>query len=153
MNNSTLATLITLVGLTTSSQAVLVASFSFEGTGTVATDSSGAGNDGTIAGGATRVPGILGQAISLDGIDDTIRLHDNTFAGNTTITSIAAWVYGGVDNPERSTFFWGAGATDGTNRQQQVHLPWENGVSYWRAPGGQISYTADASVVAGSWNH
>ncbi|MGJ8697536.1 MAG: LamG domain-containing protein [Verrucomicrobiaceae bacterium] len=157
MNNLKLASsLFAAIGMTTASQAALVASFSFEeGSGTVAIDSSGSGNDGTIAGGATWAPGILGSAISLDGIDDTIRLNDNTFAGNTTITSISAWVFGGVDNPERSTFFWGSNVTTGggTGRQQQIHLPWENGISYWRAPSGQIAYTADAGVVAGSWNH
>lgn len=133
-------------------QGALVAEFTFEeGSGTVAVDSSGNSLDGTIAGGATWVAGYQGTALNLGGVDGTVRLADATFATNPTVTSLSAWVLGGASNPARSTFFWGAGNLDGTGRQMQVHLPWENGTTYWRAPGGQIAVTA--GVDSGTWNH
>ena len=48
--------------------------WSFDGGGNsvTAVDLSGNGNDGTINGGASRVPGIFGDAISLDGSDDYV---------------------------------------------------------------------------------
>ena len=135
-------------------QGALVAEFTFEeGTGTTAGDSSGNSLDGAIFGGATWVAGYQGTALNLGGVDGTLRLADATFATNPTITSVSAWVLGGDNNPARTTFFWGAQNVDGTGRQMQVHLPWENGTTYWRAPSGQIAYNADASVVSGSWNH
>lgn len=140
---------------TFAAQGALVAEFTFEeGSGTTAVDSSGNSLDGTISGGVTWVAGYQGTALNLGGVDGTVRLADATFATNPTVTSLSAWVLGGPANPGRTTFFWGAENLDGTGRQMQVHLPWENGTSYWRAPSGQIAFdTVGAGVASGSWNH
>ena len=66
-----------------------------EGTGTVI-DSSGNGHDGTIFGGATFVPGILGEALEFDGNNDHVNIDgyqgivgDGT---NTPAFSVTAWI-------------------------------------------------------------
>jgi hypothetical protein len=63
-----------------------------EGTGTIAHDSSGNNNDGTIYG-ATWTSGKYGNALQFDGIDDSVRIPDSAFlniAGDKI--SITAWV-------------------------------------------------------------
>jgi len=56
----------------------LVGYWSFnEGSGTIAHDYSGNGNDGTINGGATWVAGISGYALSFDGFNDYLDLKKN----------------------------------------------------------------------------
>ncbi|MDB0057001.1 PEP-CTERM sorting domain-containing protein [Akkermansiaceae bacterium] len=136
-------------------QGALVAEYNFEeGSGTTAVDSSGNSLNGVINGGATWVSGFNGgTALNLDGVDDFVALHANTFAGMGSTVSISAWVLGGPSNPKRSTFFWGAQNADGTGRQLQVHLPWENGQAYWRAPGGQVGVVLTAAQTSGTWNH
>lgn len=52
---------------------------------------TGATNDGTLNGSATYVPGKLGSAISLDGLDDYIAAGTGPISGNTTRT-VSAWV-------------------------------------------------------------
>jgi hypothetical protein len=59
-----------------------------EGSGNVAEDSSGKGNNGTIHGGAEWVSGKFGKALSLDGSDDYVEIaHDDSLmVGKHTIT-------------------------------------------------------------------
>jgi len=63
-----------------------------EGSGSIAHDSSGNGNDGTIYG-ATWTPGKFGYALGFDGIDDFVKVTSppNLPAGNSART-ITAWV-------------------------------------------------------------
>lgn len=58
-----------------SSDAVLVLRFD-EGSGTIAKDESGYGNDGTIYG-ATWIDGISGKALAFDGVDDYVEIPDD----------------------------------------------------------------------------
>ena len=55
------------------------------------TDDSGNGNSGTPIGNPTFVSGQIGQAISLNGVDERVKFPDNTFNGNDEGT-VAAWV-------------------------------------------------------------
>jgi len=75
----------------------LVAEYHFNGD---ATDSSGNGNNGVING-ATFVPGVSGQALSFDGVDDFIRagdILDSTFTGANSRFTIGAWIKPGAVN-------------------------------------------------------
>ena len=72
------------------SDEVLVLHFD-EGSGTIARDSSGYGNDGTIYG-ATWVDGKYGEALSFDGIDDYIEVPDSDSLDITDAITIEAWV-------------------------------------------------------------
>ncbi|MDO8650307.1 MAG: LamG domain-containing protein, partial [Candidatus Berkelbacteria bacterium] len=58
-----------------------------EGSGSIANDSSGYGNNGTIYG-ATRVAGILGSALSFDGVDDYVEAPVLT----PSYVTVEAWI-------------------------------------------------------------
>lgn len=62
-----------------------------EGTGTTAGDTSGYGNHGTISG-ATWIGGVVGNALSFDGVDDVVVVpHHSVF--NIQSFTIIAWVF------------------------------------------------------------
>jgi hypothetical protein len=63
-----------------------------EGSGTVAGDSSGNGNSGTING-ATWGTGIYGQALSFDGATNYVTVPNNANLHFVTPFSISAWIY------------------------------------------------------------
>jgi len=67
-----------------------------ESTGTIAYDSSGRGNDGTLKPDAVNRPqwvtGINESALSFDGIDDYVEVPDDTTLDLTDAISIEAWI-------------------------------------------------------------
>ena len=70
----------------------LVAAYSFdEGSGTVAADASGTGNNGTVTGATWTAAGKNGGALSFDGVNDLVSRADNATLDVTRIT-IEAWV-------------------------------------------------------------
>ena len=72
----------------------LVAAYGFEETsGTTAADASGAGNNGTIGGGAVRTAaGKIGRAIDFDGVNDLVSVPDANSLDLTTGMTLEAWV-------------------------------------------------------------
>jgi hypothetical protein len=62
-----------------------------EGAGTVANDSSGNGNNGTITG-ASWVAGRYGNALSFNGIDNYVQVPDSSSLHITTALTITAWI-------------------------------------------------------------
>jgi hypothetical protein len=73
-----------------STDAVLVMHFD-EGSGTIAKDDSGYGNDGTIYG-AKWVDGKYGKALSFDGVDDYLEVPDSDILDSgTSDFSISLW--------------------------------------------------------------
>ena len=67
-----------------SAQEGLVQWFTFEGSGDIAKDESGNGNDGTIVG-ATRVPGRFGKGISIGQKDEYVEIAGAVLQSATTI--------------------------------------------------------------------
>ena len=59
-------------------------------------DSSGNDNFGTITGG-TLVPGKTGNALNFDGIDDRVKIAENTNLNNLGAITMSAWIYPRVD--------------------------------------------------------
>ena len=78
------------------SQTGLVGYWNFdEGTGTIAHDSSGNNNHGTLMNGPTWVDGKIGKALYFDGTDDYIRIEDSATISSPSVTSaitVMAWV-------------------------------------------------------------
>lgn len=72
----------------TATDAVLILHFD-EGSGTIAKDASGHGNDGTIHG-ATWTTGISGKALSFDGVDDYVDCGDIPLSGASELT-VECW--------------------------------------------------------------
>ena len=77
---------------------ILVGYWAFnETSGTTAVDSSTNGNDGSLQGNASFAPGIVGNALNLDGTNSWLDIPDQSLAGDFTI---AAWINlrGTIDN-------------------------------------------------------
>jgi len=73
-----------------------IAAYGFdEGTGSVAIDASGNGNDGNISG-AVRVAGRFGWALSLNGVNDLVLVNDTSLLRLTTAMTLEAWVWPGA---------------------------------------------------------
>jgi hypothetical protein len=74
-------------------RADVVAHWAFEeGGGTIAYDSSGYGNHGTVFGGAEFVEGKIGSGLSLDGTDDFVRVPYSQSLGELPEVTLEAWV-------------------------------------------------------------
>ena len=90
LTTETLLLILLFVGVASSDPipAGPIAEYHFNGN---ALDSSGNGNDGTINGGATFVPGKYGQALSFDGVDDYVEIST---LGDPTISdwTLGAWI-------------------------------------------------------------
>jgi hypothetical protein len=63
-----------------------------EGSGAVAYDSSGNGNDGNLTNGPTWTAGKIGGALSFDGVDDHVIAHNFFGIAGTNPRSISAWI-------------------------------------------------------------
>ena len=82
------------VTATVNSLAGLVAALGFEeAAGTVALDSSGGGNAGTINGPTRTASGKYGRAVTFDGINDLVTIADAASLDLTTGMTIEAWVW------------------------------------------------------------
>ena len=69
-----------------------------EGSGNIAKDYSGNGNDGTLVNGPTWTTGKVGGALSFDGVDDYVRVI-NSASINTSLTTVLAFIkYNSVSN-------------------------------------------------------
>jgi regulation of enolase protein 1 (concanavalin A-like superfamily) len=133
----------------------LVGCWSFDdGAGSVATDSSGFGNHGTVEN-ATWVSGADGGALDFNGSTSRVTLPVAAFDSISSEISIAMWVYGDDFQPLEDSVFY---AVDGSNaRVLNIHLPFSNTNVYWDA-GYDSGYdriykTANDSVYKGKWNH
>jgi hypothetical protein len=75
-------------------QGGLVGYWSFdEGSGTIAYDSSGNSNHGTLNNGPVWVDGRFGKALSFDGVDDYVRIEPSSSLDVTSQITVEAWVY------------------------------------------------------------
>ena len=64
-----------------------------EGEGSIAYDSSGNGNDGTLRGDPQWVPGMIDGALEFDGDDDDVEVPDHETLQQWEGFTIAAWIY------------------------------------------------------------
>jgi len=91
-----LVSFVLVLGVAGNASAELVAHWTFdEGSGDIAYDSSGNGNDGTLNGGPVWVVGKIGGALEFDGADDFVSVPDKpyiTFSSSDSYT-LATWVY------------------------------------------------------------
>ncbi len=77
-----------------------------EGSGTVAKDSSGNGNDGTLMNSPAWVDGKYGKALQFDGRDDYADLGTSPSLDLGNIFSISAWFYLNADLPASGSSNW-----------------------------------------------
>ncbi|TSC82175.1 MAG: hypothetical protein G01um101419_662 [Parcubacteria group bacterium Gr01-1014_19] len=73
----------------------LLGLWSFNGkdlSGTTATDRGSGGNNGTLTNGPTVTPGIIGQALNLDGVNDFVSIADHATLDLTGSVTMSAWI-------------------------------------------------------------
>lgn len=135
---------------------------SFEGTGDIAADSSGNGNDGTIVG-ATRVGGLKGQGLALGMADNYVDVPVKLEQKGT----VEFWFKPNWDGSEPLTyrlfdaglgaFFWGIGkgiGTEGGVPDPGLHVD-KFGLFFEDAADADhvVAVPAAGSIVAGKWYH
>jgi hypothetical protein len=124
-----------------------------DGAGTIATDSSGYGNHGTMAN-AAWVDGKKSGALDFNGSSSTVSIPTNAFDSISEEITIAFWAYGDDAQPLADSIFY---AVDGTSRALNIHLPYNESKVYWDAGGiggyDRISKTASANEFKGDWAH
>ena len=96
----------------------LVAHYEFEGD---ADDSSGNDNDGEEFGGVSYVDGVIGQAVSFDGVDDYIDVAHNDSLSPDILT-VSVWVNIIEDNGIVNMLLKGRWNGDLTNNQREYQL-------------------------------
>ena len=80
------------------------------------------GHDGTMAGGATFAPGLVGRAFSLDGKDDFIRVPHAADLNLTGSFSLVAWIFPTSDETSQTLFCkWPEGTLQYGGRQFLLH--------------------------------
>jgi len=88
-----LVSFVVVLSIAGNASAELVAYWKFdEGSGTIAYDSSGNGNDGTFNGDPQWVPGHFGYALEFDGSGDWLDCGTDPSLGITGAVSISAWI-------------------------------------------------------------
>ena len=123
-----------------------------EGAGTVI-DSSGNGHDGTIFGGATFVPGILGEALEFDGNNDYVNIDgyqgivgDGT---NTPAFSVTAWIRKqGPLGGDGEIVGWG---NSGTGNRMEFRF--NSGNNRIRIESGGGNAQNDTELTTDQWHH
>ena len=134
------------VALTGTTKAELVGWWRFdEGSGTVANDSSGNGNDGTFNGDPQWAAGMLGGALEFDGTDDYVEVPDNESLHLWERFTLAAWIYQVESSSSRIIDKIGAGTANGP------HLDTHPGTKLRSCSGTCISTAADHTLE--EWHH
>jgi N-acetylneuraminic acid mutarotase len=111
-----------------------------EGSGTVAYDSSGNGNDGNLTNGPTWTTGKIGGALNFDGTNDYVKIGASSVFDLQRI-SISAWVKS--ENYSSSGFIFEK-TTDGSVNSQYA-LFFENGLRFRNEGGGDdVSFSVSS---------
>jgi len=144
-------------GFIQSASAELVGYWPFdEGSGDVAKDESGNGNDGTVYD-AAWVEGKLGSALDFSGAE-YVDVPPESWSAIVTQATVCFWAYGDPDSQPQSNFIFGAFSDPANNgaRRMSAHVPWGNGNVYFDTGGpgyDRISQAADPADFAGTWTH
>jgi len=139
---------------TTVSGSGLVGYWQFnEGSGTLAADSSGNGNTGTLLNGAGWAPGISGTAVSLDGVNDTVNVGNGPSLSPSSAITLAAWINSRDPSPAAPTQTI-VTKEDDIDIQYFLRLQQGGTIRFLIHTGGAFtSLNVSASLTANTWYH
>jgi len=126
-----------------------------EGSGTIAYDSSGNGNNGTIEGDLQWVPGKIGSAMQFDGDDDQIQLKSVFTTLGSSSNTVAVWIKvpltGTADlgATERVGIVLG-NYSDSPNSNWELHAAGQTRL-WWN--GGEIDHRGTTDLRDNTWHH
>ena len=129
-----------------------------EGSGTIASDSSGYGNDGTLGGNATWDEGLYGGSLYVDG-SAWVDINPASWAPIERKVTVAFWAFGDEAMPVNNFTFGAFSADINAARQASGHAPWGNGTVYWDSGYDGSNYDrmnqglTDESIYKGNWTH
>ena len=145
-----------LVTPTEPSQAGLAGHWKFdEGSGTIARDYSGQGNDGTFQGNPKWVPGKINGALEFDGDDDQIKLKSVFVTVGSSSNTLCLWVKvplagtKGLAATERVGILLG-NYNDTPNTNWELHSIGQMRL-YWN--GGEINANGTTDLRDNTWHH
>ena len=120
-----------------------------EGVGSTVYDYSGYGNNGTINGGANYTTGILGKALSFDGVNDYVNAGNGASLNITDAITVEAWVetnllsdYGIIATKGSYTYFFSLNSSEAP-----ALLIGNSSASSWNIT------CSGSSLQTGTWYH
>ncbi len=118
--------------------------------GTIAYDRSGQSNNGTIAGSPLMVVGKLGQALNLDGVNDTVTAADHASLDCASAVTVSAWFY-----PRSLSGGWHVIAAKGIGNNSNYGL-WHDGAKFsvtFSNGASWINHYTNQTYSPGRWYH
>ena len=100
----------------------------------------------------SRVPGVIGKALSFDGVNDYVTLPQEAHPpGTAKQLTLSFWSYGGNALPKNTSILESGSAL---GRHLNIHHPWSNGLIYWDAGvGGYDRIQKNDLDFRGNWVH
>lgn len=133
----------------------LTAYYSFDDiSGTTVPDSSGNGYDGTITGSAVTTTGVVGDALTFDGSDDTVDIPHQLLSGQTPDFSYSFYIKADVDGDDSQYIL--AQASSGTNNNDCFSVAYDNSahsIKVLTTNNGQNAKITKSVDLSGDWTH
>lgn len=125
-----------------------------ESSGTVADDSTGRVQDGTVAGGATWGPGIVNGALTFDGVDDGVLVGNSASLTGTTDFTLGAWVKVNPGATSSGCVLQQREGGSGINGEYMVVVNTNGTVNFFVYNGAyQFNITSTATINDGQWHY
>jgi hypothetical protein len=122
-----------------------------EGSGTIAHDVSGHGNDGILAGVTEWTQGYFGSALSFDGGSAEVRVNGNSGLEPTGALSVAAWVQ--ANGPAgHYKYILSKGASSCKAASYGLYTGANGGLQFYVSQHGAASYTTSPDAGSGIWD-
>jgi autotransporter-associated beta strand protein len=124
-----------------------------EASGTIADDTTGQSQDGTVAGGAAWVAGLIGNALSLDGVDDGAFVGNSAALTGTTDFTLSAWVKMNPGSPAATIIQQREPGGLGYLGEYMLNVNAGGTVNFFVYNSGyQFNLNTTASVTDGQWH-
>ncbi len=153
--NAVICLVVLGLALSSVSEAALVGWWKFDdGSGSIAKDSSGRGNHGTITN-PIWVTGRYGGALDFQGTS-YVDVPPESWSTIERQATVSFWAYGDPDQQPQANFIFGAFSDPANNeaRRMSAHVPWSNGNVYFDTGGpgyNRINRAADPADYEGTW--